>query len=188
VLAQQGHQVLDLENLAQHRGSVLGRIPAQAQPSQKWFDSVLLVKLQTFDATKPIFIEAESNKIGRITLPLSLVSAMHNSACIVLETPIAIRIAGLIEDYSHYILNPDLLNLHLQSLIHFHSKEHIAQWIQYIQCRDYQNLVSELLTRHYDPSYLRATAKHYKLLGVAQKISINNITEFALRDITRQLA
>ena len=76
-LADSGQQVLDLEMLAQHRGSVLGRLPEQAQPSQKWFDSALLQTLQGFDPARPVYVEAESNKIGLITLPPALIAAMH---------------------------------------------------------------------------------------------------------------
>src|SRR6185503_8955373 len=59
-----GAQVLDLEGLAAHRGSVLGGLPERAQPSQKWFESLLLKELQSLSASRPVFVEGESKKIG----------------------------------------------------------------------------------------------------------------------------
>ena len=95
--------------LAKHRGSVLGRLPDQAQPSQKFFDSVLLQTLQGFDPARPVYVEAESNKIGLITLPPALIAAMHASPCLLVETPLATRVAGLLEDYRHYTENPETI-------------------------------------------------------------------------------
>ena len=68
-LSEAGAQVLDLEGLAQHRGSILGGLPEQPQPTQKWFETQLVSTLQNFDASRPVFVEAESNKIGRIVCP-----------------------------------------------------------------------------------------------------------------------
>lgn len=186
-LASNGQQVLDLENLAQHRGSVLGKLPEQSQPSQKLFDSTLLQVLQKFDVTRPIYVEAESNKIGLITLPTSLITAMHASECLLVETPLDKRVAGLIEDYQHYLKNPEQLIAHLQSLHRFHGAKQLEQWAELIHTEDFHTLVAELLTLHYDPSYLRATSKHYKLLDAAQKIPLKNLSADALNKVAATL-
>src|SRR3989442_15095945 len=65
-LASVGAQVLDLEDLAQHRGSLIGDLPGVAQPSQKWFESLVVEKLSRFDPSRPIWVESESKKIGAI--------------------------------------------------------------------------------------------------------------------------
>jgi tRNA 2-selenouridine synthase len=186
-LASSGQQVLDLENLAQHRGSVLGKLPEKAQPSQKLFDSTLLQVLQKFDVTRPIYVEAESNKIGLITLPSALITAMHASECLLVETPLETRMAGLIEDYQHYLKNPEQLIAHLQSLHRFHGAKQLELWAELIHTGDFHTLVAELLTLHYDPSYLRATFKHYKQLDAARKISLENLSEDALSKVVETL-
>ena len=61
-LANEGAQVLDLEQLAAHRGSVLGGIPGEPQPSQKMFESRILQKLQSFNAVRPVYGESEKPK------------------------------------------------------------------------------------------------------------------------------
>jgi len=186
-LADSGQQVLDLENLAQHRGSVLGRLPEQAQPSQRWFDSALLQALQKLDPARPIYVEAESNKIGTITLPDALVNAMHAGACLLVETPLEVRVAGLLEDYRHYLADPEMLIGHLQALHRFHGSKQLEHWTALIHAGDFAALVAELLTLHYDPSYFRATSKHYPNLDQARRIPLIDLSPDALKEIAKVL-
>ena len=64
-----GAQVLDLEDLAAHRGSVLGNLPGRPQPSQKMFESLLLQKISSLQLEKPVYVEGESKKIGQLQVP-----------------------------------------------------------------------------------------------------------------------
>ncbi|TAN84303.1 MAG: tRNA 2-selenouridine(34) synthase MnmH [Gallionella sp.] len=182
-LADSGQQVLDLENLANHRGSVLGKLPEQAQPSQKWFDSTLLLAMQKLDPARPVYVEAESNKIGSITLPPALVAAMHASECLLVEAPLGARVTALLEEYRHYIGNPEQLISHLQVLHRFHGSKQLEHWIALIHAGDFAALVEELLTLHYDPSYFRATSHHYVQLAAAQRIRSDSLSRDALKKI-----
>ena len=186
-MARQGLQVLDLEHLARHRGSVLGKLPGQPQPSQKSFDSTLLSTLQKLDPAHPVYLEAESNKIGLITLPPALISAMHSSACLLVETPLATRVAGLLEDYRHYVENPELLIAHLHNLHRFHGAVQLQRWTELIHAGDFSTMVGELLTLHYDPSYLRATSKHYPLLSTSRHIPLHSLSDKSLEEIAATL-
>ena len=181
------HQILDLENLAQHRGSVLGRLPQQPQPSQKYFESALLQALQKLSPARPVYIEAESNKIGTITLPDALVKAMHGGECLLVETPLEVRVAGLMEDYRHYLANPETLIEHLQVLHRFHGSKQLEHWTTLIRTGDFAALVAELLTLHYDPSYFRATSKHYPNLDKARRVPLTSLSPDALREIAAKL-
>ncbi|MEO8166513.1 MAG: tRNA 2-selenouridine(34) synthase MnmH, partial [Betaproteobacteria bacterium] len=78
-LAARGAQVLDLESLARHRGSVLGDLPGDAQPTQKMFDSLLWDALRHFDSAQPVFVEAESRRIGALRIPEVLLGCMRKS-------------------------------------------------------------------------------------------------------------
>ncbi len=182
-----GQQVLDLEMLAKHRGSVLGRLPEQAQSSQKSFDSMLLLALQKLDPVRPVYVEAESNKIGLITLPPALITAMHTSPCLLVETPLATRVAGLQEDYRHYVENPEVLIAHLQSLHRFHGAKQLEHWSALIHAGDFATMVAELLTVHYDPSYFRATSRHYTNLDKAQRVPLVSLSPDALKEIAATL-
>ncbi len=187
MLADCGAQVLDLEQLAQHRGSVLGRLPGLPQPSQKGFDSRLLAALQKFNPAAPVYVEAESNKIGLITLPPALVAAMHESECLIMETPLSTRVAGLLEDYQYYLDNPELLIAHLQGLHRFHGEKQLTRWTDLIRAGDFATMVGELLNLHYDPSYQRATSKHYAELSTARRILANSLAPVALKQIALSL-
>jgi tRNA 2-selenouridine synthase len=186
-LGERGQQVLDLEALAKHRGSVLGRWPEHAQPSQKGFEGQFLQVLKNFDLTRPVYVEAESNKIGRITLPNSLVTAMHSSDCLLLDTAIEVRVAGLLEDYRHYLNDPELLVTHLQALYRFHGAKLLEHWTALIHNGDFATLVGELLALHYDPSYLRATLTHYPLIEQAQRISLAELSGDYLKTVAASL-
>jgi tRNA 2-selenouridine synthase len=186
-LAETGAQVLDLEGLAQHRGSVLGGLPLQDQPSQKWFDTTLVQTLQSFDASKIVYVEAESNKIGRLALPAALFEAMHTSECLLLDTTPEARIKLLLQDYRHLIANPALLTEKLQVLLPFHGHQRLEHWNDLIQAEDFAALVSELLEQHYDPSYLRALCKHYTRLEQAKHLALSDLSEEALMEVARGL-
>lgn len=186
-LADTGHQVLDLEMLAKHRGSVLGRLPEQAQPSQKFFDSELLQALQNFDPVRPVYVEAESSKIGLITLPPALITAMHASPCLLVEAPLATRVAGLLEDYRHYTENPETFIEHLKPLYRFHGAKQLEHWSTLIRSGEFAKMVAELLTLHYDPSYFRATSRNYPNLDKAQRVPLEDLSEDTLKEIAKGL-
>lgn len=191
-LARIGHpddkkQVLDLEGLAQHRGSVLGNLPQQPQPSQKWFDSLLLQTLHGLDPSRPVYVEAESKKIGSIALPSSLFDAMHGSSCLLLEVPIETRVAGLLEDYRYYVEHPDTFIEHLKPLYKFHGAQQLEHWNGMIRAGDFSTVVAELLTLHYDPSYSRATTGHYAQLDKAQRVPLRDLSEDALNQVAKGL-
>jgi len=186
-LAQTGRQVLDLEGLALHRGSVLGNLPQQPQPSQKRFDSLLLQTLHGFDPSMPVYVEAESKKIGSIALPAALFDAMHASACLLLDTPLQTRVAGLLQDYRYYVDNPETFIEHLQPLYKFHGAKQLEQWSGMIRAGNFSGIVEELLTLHYDPSYKRATTGHYAQLGNAQRVMLDDLSGKALEEIAKNL-
>ncbi len=186
-LASSGALVLDLEGLAQHRGSVLGGLPEQPQPSQKWFDTLLAQALLGFDPARPVFVEAESNKIGRITVPAALLSAMYGSACISLDTALPARVALLMEDYRHFLDDTETLVKQLRVLLPFHGHERIEHWNELIRAHEFHALVGELLELHYDPSYLRALGKHYPQLAQAQHLALDDVSMEALLPVAKAL-
>ncbi|MEO7245308.1 MAG: tRNA 2-selenouridine(34) synthase MnmH, partial [Rubrivivax sp.] len=103
-LAARGAQVLDLEGIAQHRGSVLGALPGRPQPSQKAFDTGVWQALRGFDPLRPVFVESESARIGRLRVPVALLDALHAQGEIRrVEMALPARVALLLEDYAHFI-------------------------------------------------------------------------------------
>ena len=92
VLQAQGAQVLDMEKLAQHRGSLLGNLPGQNQPAQKMFETRLWDALRRYDARFPVFVEAESRQIGLLAIPTNLLEQIRQAECIAIETVTPARV------------------------------------------------------------------------------------------------
>jgi tRNA 2-selenouridine synthase len=186
-LQRTGKQVLDLEALAAHRGSVLGRLPDQPQPSQKWFDSKLRQAMQQLDSMRPVYIESESRKIGQITLPDSLFNRMHASDCLTMTVPLAERVRFLLEDYPFYLQQPERLVTQLGFLKAVHSREQLQHWQEMIERGDFSSLVEELLGQHYDPLYSRSMNRHYSRLPQAKQLDLQSLTPAALDAVVLQL-
>jgi tRNA 2-selenouridine synthase len=160
-LGQAGAQVLDLEALARHRGSLLGAWPGQPQPSQKAFDTSLVEALSQFDAKRPVFVEAESRRIGGISLPLSLLDCVHQGTCVEIDASHDDRIAFLLQDYAHLFDDPVWFQHQLDRLIGLHSKEQVKHWHALIDADARAELFGELIERHYDPAYQRSSRQHF---------------------------
>lgn len=171
-LMARGAQVLDLEALAAHRGSVLGDLPDAPQPSQKMFDSLVWHGLREFSAQRPVFVEAESKKIGNLRVPETLIAAMWQSGSIRLEAPVPVRTALLKEEYAHFLSSPAVLVEKLECLTALYGHGTIAHWKKLTLEQKWEELIEELLIRHYDPAYTRSTLKHYPTLAHAPTLKL----------------
>ncbi|MFM0736503.1 tRNA 2-selenouridine(34) synthase MnmH [Paraburkholderia xenovorans] len=160
-LQQAGAQTLDLEALASHRGSLLGAWTNVAQPSQKRFDTLLVSALREFDARRPVFVEAESRRIGSVALPAALLETFHQGECVEVLSSHDDRAAFLQHDYAHLFDDPASLKAQLQRMIGLHSRERIAGWQQLVDRNDRAELARELIERHYDPAYARSSHQHF---------------------------
>lgn len=160
-LEQTGEQVLDLEGLAAHRGSVLGNLPDRPQPPQKVLDSAIWSRLRAFEPARPVYAEAESKKIGLLRVPEALLDAMWAGDVIRLELDVPGRVALLMEEYAHFLASPELLTEKLHLLRRLYGDAVIARWQALAERRAWTELVTELLQRHYDPTYLQSTRSHY---------------------------
>jgi len=172
-MRQLGAQVLDLEQIARHRGSVLGDMPDVPQPAQKGFDSLLLAKLKTFNPELPVYVESESKKIGSIRVPDALMLAMWASPCVRLETSTALRVALLREDYLHFLNQPGLLKQQLERLRGLYSNEQLELWHALCANHKWNEFIAELLTLHYDPAYTKSIYSHYPDYEQAPKLYLN---------------
>ncbi len=119
-LAEAGAQVLDLEALAHHRGSVLGGLPALPQPSQKQFETRIWHALRGFRPERPVFVESESRKVGELRVPDQLLLSMRGSECIRLELPLAARVRLLRDEYVHFESDTATLHDKLDCLVALH--------------------------------------------------------------------
>ena len=182
-----GAQVLDLEGLAQHRGSLIGDIPGTPQPSQKWFDSLLVEKLRRFDPVRPVWVESESKKIGAIQLPDTLLKAMHSGSVFSITAPMPERVRLWREDYSHFERDLDALIGRLTYLRPLIGADEFAKWQELARENRAPELFQRLMEKHYDPAYARSTGKNYPQIEKAVRLVLSRLDRESLLEAARQL-
>ena len=159
-LALLGEQVLDLEGLARHRGSVLGAWPGVAQPSQTAFETALAHAMEAFDLSRPVYVEAESSRIGRLNVPPELLQRLRASPCVELAATPAARLDFLLRDYANLGDDPERLAQQLHVLRALHGREVIERWQAWARAGALAPLFGELMALHYDPLYARSQSTH----------------------------
>lgn len=158
-VAALGGQVIDLEALAAHKGSVFGLPPGTVQPAQKGFETRLAMALAQLDPGRPVLVEAESSQIGRLNLPPALWQAMRVAPRIELRAPLSERARFVAQDYAPLTSNRTVLAQRLGSLAPFHPRETIAGWIAMAREGADADLAAALMAAHYDPRYARMRAR-----------------------------
>ncbi|MEP6941911.1 MAG: tRNA 2-selenouridine(34) synthase MnmH [Betaproteobacteria bacterium] len=181
-------QALDLEKLAAHRGSLLGDLPDAPQPSQKAFESALLERLQRFDPSRPVFVEAESRRVGTLQLPDALLERMRAGRGIALATAQPLRVALLKEDYPHFLADADALGQRLQRLVALHGKTTLAHWTELASAGEWDALIGELLSRHYDPAYARSHSAHYAPAQPTHRVDVDDVSPRGFAALAQRLA
>jgi tRNA 2-selenouridine synthase len=183
-----GGQVLDLEDLAAHRGSVLGTLPGRPQPSQKMFETLVWDTLRKLDPSRPVFVEGESKKIGQLQVPESLMHAMRGSDCLLLEAGRETRIALLSDEYRHFFADPPVLYAQLDCLAGLYGEKVIGEWKALAAQGQWGELVGRLLEDHYDPAYRRSASRNYLRLSGAQTLKLESPAEDGFAALARSLA
>lgn len=153
-LAEAGAQVLDLEGLAGHRGSVFGGLP-EGQPSQKLFESQLYDALSRLDPARPVMVEAESSRIGRRVLPRTVWAAMAAAPLVELDAPLAVRVERIVGDYAGIARDAAALDQALSELPRHLSKADRSDWRAMAARGETSALAESLIHAHYDPAYRR---------------------------------
>jgi tRNA 2-selenouridine synthase len=169
-----GAQILDLEGLAVHRGSVLGNEPNIDQPSQKGFETALWNALRNLDRAKPIFVESESKKVGGLHITDALMEKIRNGACIELRSSTKTRVSWLIREYHHFLTGTDNFKDKLALLTTHYGKVQIAKWNEAIDAGNFPELVEELLVKHYDPSYQSSIVRNFPQYRIEHFVALEN--------------
>lgn len=158
MLPAHGLQVIDLEGLANHRGSLFGARPG-GQPSQKAFEGRLAMALAMLDPSRPVVVEAESSRIGSVQLPKRLWQAMCNAPRLRLSAPLQARAQYLARSYADLTEDPMRLAEVIALLRPLHPAERISRWLNLAETGDHVTLAAELMQFHYDPRYEKHRAR-----------------------------
>ncbi|HAQ34248.1 MAG: tRNA 2-selenouridine(34) synthase MnmH [Maricaulis sp.] len=183
-IEKKGAQVLDLEDLAAHRGSIFGDHPDLLQPSQKRFESLLWESLRNFDPSVPVFVEAESSRLGNRTIPVRVWNSMKAAPTIALSLPAEVRARHLLATYPDIAANGPRLQAAIDGLAQFHPRADVDQWRMWAEAGAFEPLAVALIRSHYDPAYDRARARHDQPLAAnvdADRLDADAIEQLAER-------
>ncbi len=196
-LKKLNHKIIDLEGIANHRGSAFGGIGLGNANNQKLFDSLLYEQLQKNDSGDYIFLEAESKRIGYSVIPNFFYNKMQQGVHYLIEAPLEKRIDNIYQEYAADFTNDKekfLLRAEesLQAIKKYIVKKigkASHQNLLYL-CRqgNLKELIKILLVEYYDPLYNHSQ----KRIDTYQKIYENsNPAETAAKinaDLTSTLA
>jgi tRNA 2-selenouridine synthase len=178
-----GVQVIDLEGLARHRGSLFGNVGPQ--PSQKAFEGALALALSALDLSRPVVVEAESSKIGNCRLPPEIWKAMVAAPRVAIAAPRAARAEYLARAYADLTCDADRLAATVGLLKPMHAAEVIEEWLGLAASGAFAALADGLMERHYDPRY----GKHRARMAVPfQEVVVDDLRAEALPGIAERVA
>lgn len=183
-----GEQVLDLEGVARHRGSLIGALPQEVQPTQKFFDSLLLGVMRNFDPGRVVWVEAESKKVGNVQLPEALCSAMHATVPMTVEASMEERVRLWREDYPHFVEDPEMMVRMLEPLKPLVGNDTLAAWRALAEARHTDELFERVMVDHYDPCYDRSHKRSYARRDQGRRIVLTSLRPEALRRVAIDLA
>ena len=174
-------QAIDLEGLANHRGSALGGLGEQ--PGQKAFESALAAQVEALEPGRPVVLEAESSRIGRLNLPPSILAAMKTARRIEISAPIDVRAEYLCRAYSDMILDVPALSERLSRLVRLQGRELVQAWIALAEAGDFQALAADLIRAHYDPRYAKVRRRQETVTVAveAERLDEHGITEMTAK-------
>ncbi len=186
-LAAAGVQVLDLEALACHRGSVLGPLPGQPQPSQKAFETQLWQALRGLDPARPVWAEGESRTIGRLRIPEALLLRLRAAPCVQVQMPLAARVEFLLQDYAHFVHDVDSFCERLAALRELRGAAVVERWQAEARAGRIAAVVEELLTLHYDPIYERSMRRNFTGFAAAPTVDLPDAAPATLAAVAARL-
>ena len=186
-LAELGAQTLDLEDLAAHKGSVLGGLPDRPQPAQKHFETTLCARMQALDPSRPVYVEAESRKIGLVFVPEPLIMAMRLAPCVMIDASRNARLDFLVRDYAY--LGDDIATLqgNLHRLREHQSRETLERWQALAASHALPALFGELIDQHYDPLYHRSQNGNYVGFNAALRVRTDDLSESGVRRLAADI-
>jgi tRNA 2-selenouridine synthase len=175
-LSRLGAQTLDLEGLAEHRGSLFGAIGAP-QPAQRMFESRLAGALGPLDPARITFVEAESSKIGQRIIPPSLWTRMGGAPRLQINAPLDARADFLCRAYADLTHDANHLGQLIDLLRPYHAASRIARWQSLADTAEWHALAAGLIGEHYDPRYTKSAAAHEPAIA---RIDMPDLTDTTL--------
>jgi tRNA 2-selenouridine synthase len=155
-LEKQGEQILDLEGLANHKGSSFGMLGQAPQPMTEHFENMLYEKLAKLDTSRRIWIEDESRNVGCCNIPDSLWQQMRTAETAFIDVDKQIRIERLVAEYAQFSFE-ELKSATDRILTRLGGQHHKAA-LEALKNGDFTTGTDIALT-YYDKAYLHGLSK-----------------------------
>jgi tRNA 2-selenouridine synthase len=150
-LAELGEQILDLEALANHKGSAFGHLGEKMQHSTEHFENKICWELLPFDKQRTIWVEDESRNIGRNILPAGIFNQLRSSPVICLDTPRTDRVNRLVRDYAEFSASE--LGDSIRKISQRLGGEATKKALDAVKRGDHRS-TAEMVLHYYDKAYL----------------------------------
>ncbi len=164
-------QMLDLEGIANHKGSAFGALGQADQPTTQQFENDLATQLTKFDPQKNIWLEDESRMIGRVKIPDDLFSQIRTATVIKVEVSKKNRISRLIKDYANFD-KEDLINS-ITNISRRLGGLNTKLAIEAIEAEDYY-IATDIILDYYDKTYTYGLEKREGQTVISLKLESNN--------------
>lgn len=181
-LAQTGEQVINLEQLAHHKGSAFGWIGEDEQPSSSQFENQLAEMISQLDPAQRIWVEAESRMIGRAVIPIEFWKQMERSPRIYLHRSPEERIQRLCQDYQS--ASAEDLKTALGRIQKRLGRQRYQQALEALEMND-RHLIVQSVLKYYDRQYEYSRQQHQQLF--CGEIDCSSTSTFSICSILKQL-
>jgi tRNA 2-selenouridine synthase len=151
------------------------------------FETQLFSALTALDPARPVFVEAESRRIGQLQVPDAIIAAIRTAPCLRIDASRPARADFLMRDYDYFLTRPAWLIEKLGHLHSLQSHETIAHWTTLIEAGDFRTLVEALLEQHYDALYQRSQEKNYRDYGDAPRLAVDDLSPASIEQIARKI-
>ena len=159
VLIKHSAQVIDLEGLANHKGSAFGAIGEEEQPTTEHFENILFFKMRTLNIDKTIWLEDESLNIGKVVIPRPLFLQMREQQIFFIDIPVTERAKYLVGTYG--LFDKSLLEESIVKITKRLGYDKAQMALNALKSDDLQT-VAEITLRYYDKAYLGGLEKRNK--------------------------
>lgn len=182
-LKAQGEQVLDLEDLAHHKGSAFGGLMMPGQPTTEQFQNELFEEILSLDLSKRIWVEDESIAIGKIFLPPDFWKTMHDSPLVQMDVSKEVRVQRLVNEYGP--ANREEFLAIMGKIVKRLGGQHYNEARERLLQGDMAATIDILLT-YYDKAYLQSIEKRKEKIKLVLPWNGENIVEF-VKEMIEQL-
>ncbi|WP_114437041.1 tRNA 2-selenouridine(34) synthase MnmH [Marinilabilia salmonicolor] len=167
-LENHGEQMLDLEGLANHKGSAFGALGEEDQPTSEQFENDIHARFLKFNPDRIIWVEGESHSIGRVYIPDQLFELLMQAPLVMYDIDRKLRVDRLVRDYGCF--DKELLQESVLKIQKRLGGQRTNEALEALDAGDYRS-VADLTLQYYDKGYAKSLAKRNEPVLVLKEMT-----------------